>query len=176
MARLRGLALVVAACLLALGFRASAVSPVGATATAIRGTLSASHPVLTFKGRMHNPAPIPMASDPDPTVCLINCQLWSLQVATTSPFLLSLHNDNSSLDDGFNVYVFDPAGQQVASSTGIGSNGQAAVVRPTTKGTYTVAVTMTYAYDVASGYLGEARLMTGRSWSQVRCPTRAPCP
>jgi len=154
----------------------SAVPPVGASATPIAGTLSAARPVLTFTGQMHNPVPVPMVSNPDPTVCLVNCQLWSLTVATRSPFLVSVHNSNGSIEDGFDLYVYDPAGTQVASASGIGSNGQAVVVQPASAGTFTVAVTMTYAFDTDASYLGEARLMTGRSWQKPVCPTRRPCP
>jgi hypothetical protein len=173
------LALVTAAALAAcLTLPAAAVPPAGtASATAVPGgALSSAHPVLTFTGRMHNPAPVPMASDPDPTVCAVNCQLWSLKVSTKSPFLVSIHNGNDSIDDGFNLYVYDPAGEQVASASGIGSNGQAAEVHPASTGTYTVAVTMTYAYDVDSSYLGEARLMTVPSWDVPHCSTAKPCP
>src|SRR4051794_8649013 len=114
--------------------------------------LSAIHPVLDFSGRMHNPVPIPMASDPDPTVCVVNCQLWGLHVATDLPVLVSIHNGNGSIDDGFDLTVYDPSGKQVAAANGIGANGQAVVVHPASHGTYTVAVTMTYAYDVESRY------------------------
>jgi hypothetical protein len=176
---LRIVLLVVSALTVWLVLPASAVPPVGTNATlpiAAGRALSAPHPVLTFAGQMHNPAPVPMASNPDPTVCAIDCQLWSLAVATKSPFLVSVHNGTDSIDDGFNLYVYDPAGNQVASSAGIGSNGQAAVVQPTGPGAYTVAVTMTYAYDTDASYLGEARLMTPGNWDQVHCSTPKPCP
>lgn len=156
-----------------------AAGPVGTTppTPVARGqALSTSHPVLAFAGQMHNPAPVPMVSNPDPTVCAVDCQLWSLRVATSSPFLVSLHNASNSLDDGFNLYVYDPSGAEAASSAGIGANGQAAVVRPSGPGVYTIAVTMTYAYDVAAEYLGEVRMMTSRTWQQPRCPTARPCP
>jgi hypothetical protein len=171
--------LVVSALMVCLVLPASAVPPVGTNPTAtIAGgkALSPAHPVLTFAGQMHNPVPVPMASNPDPTVCAVDCQLWSLRVATSSPFLVSLHNGTDSIDDGFNLYVYDPSGAQIASSAGIGANGQAAVVKPTGNGVYTVAVTMTYAYDTDAGYLGEARLMTPGNWDQVRCPKSKPCP
>lgn len=115
MVRSRHIALVVGAVLMAgVGLPAAAVTPVGTTQPTpiARGQgLSAAHPLLAFAGQMHNPAPIPMASDPDPTVCAVDCQLWSLRVATNSPFLVSLHNTTSSIDDGFNLYVYDPAGR-----------------------------------------------------------------
>ncbi len=138
--------------------------------------LSTAHPVLKFAGRMHNPVPIPMASDPDPTACLVNCQLWTLRVSTGHPFLVAVHNATDSVDDGFDLSVYDPAGNQVASADGIGANGQAVVVHPGTHGDYTVAVTMTYAYDTDAGYLGEARVMSGRSWRAApRCRSAKPC-
>jgi hypothetical protein len=171
------LALLAAVVVGAAALPALAIDPVSTTAPqpiAHGIALSAGHPVLTFAGTMHNPAPIPMANDPDPTVCAVDCQLWSLQVATHQPFLASIHNGNSSIDDGFNLYVYDPAGNQVAASNGIGTNGQAAVVHPTSNGVYTIAITATYAYDVDAGYLGEARIMSGSSWDTPACAA-PPC-
>lgn len=161
-----------------LALPSGAAGPVGlqsATPIAHGQALSSAAPVLTFAGTMHNPAPLPMASNPDPTACVSDCELWSLKVATSSPFLVSIHNGNDSIDDGFDLSVYDPAGKQVASADGIGANGQAVAVHPTGDGTYTVAVTMTYAYDTTSHYLGEVRLMSGPSWSSVHCPSVKPC-
>lgn len=158
---------------------AAAVGPVGTSpAVPVAGgtPLSAAHPVLTWHGQMHNPVPLPMPSDPDPTVCAVNCQLWSLKVATASPFLVSVHNGTDSIDDGFDLSVYDGQGTRVADSSGIGANGQSAVVHPTGNGTYTVAVTMTYAFDTDASYLGEARVMTPPSWTVPRCTTPVPCP
>jgi hypothetical protein len=132
-------------------------------------TLSAQHPVLTFRGSMHNPTPLPTVSDPDPTVCVNMCELWSLKVHTAKRFLVSVHNGNSSIDDGFDLYVYDPSGKQVAASNGIGANGQAAAVTPTGNGTYTIAVTMTYAYDAQASYDGEVRLMSRPTWDVPKC-------
>jgi hypothetical protein len=153
----------------------SPASPTPPTPVAGGQALSAANPVLDFAGQMHNPAPLPTVSNPDPTVCTVDCQLWSLTVATSRPFLVSLHNTSSSVDDGFNLYVYDPSGQQVASSAGIGADGEAAAVTPTTQGVYTVAVTVTYAYDTDAGYLGEARIMSAPTWDQVRCASPPPC-
>jgi hypothetical protein len=163
---------------LALTVPAAAVGPVSTSAAVpvTGGALGAAHPVLTWHGQMHNPVPVPMASDPDPSVCAVDCQLWTLKVATASPFLVSVHNTTTSIDDGFNLYVYDPAGTQVGSSSGIGSDGQAAVVHPTGPGDYTVAVTMTYAFDTDASYLGEARLMTAPTWDPVRCARGRVCP
>jgi len=169
------LALLAAAVVGAAALPALAVPPVSPNPPQqVAGVLSAGHPVLTFNGTMHNPLPIPMANDPDPTVCAVDCQLWSLKVATHDPFLVAIHNANSSIDDGFNLYVYDPAGNQVATSNGIGSNGQAAAVHPTSEGSYTIAITATYAYDADAAYLGEARIMSGGSWDSPACAS-PPC-
>jgi hypothetical protein len=178
MARRLRWALLLAAALGGLALTpAVAVPPVTTSApTAVPGVLSPAHPVLTWQGQMHNPAPIPMASDPDPTVCAVDCQLWSLEVADATPFLVSLHNATQSIDDGFNLYVYGPAGDQVASSSGIGSNGQAALVQPAQQGTYTVAVTVTYAYDPDAAYVAEARRIAPSSWDVPHCAAANPCP
>lgn len=157
---------------------AVALSPVSTSAaTPVAGgvALSSGHPVLGFSGQMPNPTPLPTVSNPDPTVCTVDCQLWSLTVDTSRRFLVSIHNATTSIDDGFNLYVYDPAGNQVASSAGIGSNGQAAAVTPTSRGVYTIAVTVTYAYDANAGYVGEARLMTTPSWNVPKCASQPPC-
>src|SRR3954451_18277037 len=114
MGRSRRLAATVAALVIAVTLPAAAhappVGPVTPKPVAGGTALSAQRPVLRFAGQMHNPTPLPTVSDPDPTVCAVQCQLWSLTVHTKRPFLVSLHNDNSSIDDGFNLYVYDPAG------------------------------------------------------------------
>ena len=167
----------VGGCLVVPANATGPVSPHPAAQVEHGRALSASSPVLRFAGRMHNPVPIPMASDPDPTVCAVNCQLWTLKVSTGLPVLVSVHNATDSVDDGFDLYVYDPSGNQVASANGIGANGQAVAIHPTTRGNYTVAVTMTYAYDANAGYVGEARLMSGRSWRAApRCRSAKPCP
>lgn len=125
---------------------------------------------------MHNPVPLPMPSNPDPTLCAVNCQRWTLKVATSKPFLVSVRNGTDSIDDGFNLYVYDPAGTQIASGTGIGANGQAAEVRPTGNGDYTVVITMTYAFDTDASYLGEARIMAPPTWKLPLCQSPPPCP
>jgi hypothetical protein len=131
--------------------------------------LSTDRPVLTFSGAFENPTPLPMISDPDPTVCAIDCQEWLLNVQTTAPFLVSIKNPTGSIEDGLNLYVDDPSGQQVGSSEGVGSNGQAVAVHPSTNGRYRVIVTVTYQYDQKVRYLGEARLMASPSWTTPGC-------
>jgi len=166
------------AVVMAVAVPTGAVQPVaGAKPTPVAGGahLSAAHAVLTFAGEMHNPTPLPTVSNPDPTVCASECELWALHVGTAKPFLVSLHNASDSIDDGFNVYVYDPDGNEVAQSSGIGSNGQAAVVAPTGSGVYTIAVTVTYAYDANAHYLGEARVMARPSWRLPPCPKHRPC-
>jgi hypothetical protein len=179
MARSRRLSLTVCAVLLAAAVPAAGVVPPFSTAdptpVAKGAALSAHHPVLGFHGEMHNPTPLPTISNPDPTACVNQCELWSLKVQTAKPFLVSVHNGNSSIDDGFNLYVYDPSGQQVAASNGIGANGQAAAVTPSGNGIYTIAVTMTYAYDAKATYDGEARIMARPSWDVPRCKTAKPC-
>jgi hypothetical protein len=179
MAGSRRIALVAGAALLAAGLPAVATVPPVSTApptpVAHGAALSAKHPLLDFRGQMHNPTPLPTASDPDPTACVNQCELWSLKVQTAKPFLVSLHNGNSSIDDGFNLYVYDPAGNQVAASNGIGANGQAAAITPSGNGTYTIAVTMTYAYDAKSSYDGEVRIMSRPTWDVPRCQDGGAC-
>lgn len=178
MTRSRRLALGVGMLMAAAAIPAVAVPPVSPTSPtpiAHGAALSAKHPVLDFSGHMDNPTPLPTVSDPDPTVCVSQCQLWSVKVQTSKPFLVSVHNGNSSIDDGFNLYVYDPAGNQVASSNGIGSNGQAAEITPSGNGTYTIAVTVTYAYDAHASYDGEVRLMARPSWNVPRCKHQKPC-
>jgi hypothetical protein len=138
-------------------------------------SLSAHSPVLTFRGRFTNPTPLPVVSDPLPTGCAVNCDQWTLKSRTRRPFLVSIKNHNGSTNDGLNLFVSDPSGRQVASADGIGANGQAVVVPHPVRGTYTVQVTVTYAYDQVTAYRGEARVMAGRSCRQTssakkRCP------
>jgi hypothetical protein len=179
MVRSRRVALVAGAAMLAAAIPAVAqvrpVSTAPPTRVAQGVALSAQHPLLGFHGQMHNPTPLPTVSNPDPTACVNQCELWSLKVATSKPFLVSIHNGNSSIDDGFNLYVYDPSGDQVVASNGIGANGQAAVVTPSGNGVYTIAVTMTYAYDAQASYVGEARLMTRPTWDVPQCKSARPC-
>lgn len=155
---------------------ARAVSTQPPTPVAGGQPLSAGHRVLDFSGSFQNATPLPTVSNPDPTVCLPEfCQQWSLNVRTSSPFLASIRNTNQSIDDGLNLYVYDPAGNQVGSSTGVGSDGQAVAIHPDQLGTYRLVVTLTYAYDTDVAYQGEARIMTPPSWDVPSCATSAPC-
>jgi Lysyl oxidase len=177
MRRRRGTAIAVFAAALVLAGQALAgADPIPASPKAVAGgtPLSVSHPVLRFSGAFTNPTPLPAISDPDPTVCAFDCQEWTLNVATTESFLVSIKNKNGSIDDGLNLYVDDPSGQQVGSSEGVGSNGQSVAVKPATKGAYTIQVTVTYQYDPKVVYLGEARIMAPPSWKTPSCAS--PCP
>jgi hypothetical protein len=68
-------------------------------------------------------------------------------------------------DEGFDLYIYGPDRQLAAAANGIGANGQSAMVARPSPGTYTVMVTYTYAYDSGSAFVGEVRLMSGRSWT-----------
>ena len=163
----------------AVAVSASAVAPISAsqpTKIADGVALGRAHPVLNFKGAIPNIVPLPLARDPLPTACGSDCQEWTLNVATLEPFLVSLRNDLRSTNDGFNLYVFDPNGKQVASAAGIGADGQAVTVNPDLQGAFTVAVTMTYAFDPVPSYHGEVRLMAPGSWTGMQCRGPAPCP
>src|SRR2546423_4736442 len=128
---------------------AFAVAAVAEDAGAVAGgaALGPGHSVLTFSGTFDNPTPLPGVSDPDPTICASGCRQWRLTVNTTTPFLVSIKNPTGSLDDGLNLYVDDPSGQEVGSSAGVGSNGQAVAVTHPVKGVYRIVVTETYQYD-----------------------------
>jgi hypothetical protein len=151
-----------------------AVSKRIASKQGAKPALSKHHRVLRFNGQFTNPTPLPLVSNPLPAGCAVNCNKLSLPVRTTRPFLVSIKNHNGSMDDGLNLFVDDPSGKQVGSADGIGANGQAVTIQPPVKGTYTVEVTETYAYDATTKYRGEARIMSGRSWRHVRC-THSAC-
>ena len=90
-----------AALVLVLGAQsATAADPIGSSPKPVaHGTaLGSADPVLTFAGGFRNPTPLPTISDPDPTVCVFDCQQWRLTVATTHPFLVSIRNGNGSMD------------------------------------------------------------------------------
>jgi hypothetical protein len=48
-------------------------------------------------------------------------------------------------------------------------------VKPSGNGTYTIAVTMTYAYDATASYDGEVRVMARPSWHVPRCKGSTVC-
>jgi hypothetical protein len=179
--------------LMALAARpAVALNPVplgGSPQLVTGGPLSPAHPVLTFSQTFTAPTPLPLVSDPLPAVCSPTafCSEWSLPVATSSPFLVSIHNASPGFNsaDGFNLFVYGPDGQMLASADGIGADGQSVAIagdpakgssQPTPgPGTYTIAVTMTYAEDNTFTYRGEARLLTPPSWTLSPCHSAPPC-
>lgn len=139
---------------------ASATPPVAAvqpTPVANGASLRGPGGVLTFAGHIDNPTPT--AGNPDPTTCAAYCNEWTLRVATTRPVLVSIRTANGSVDDGFNLYVYDAAGNLVASSSGIGANGQSVRIAHPKAQTYLLVVTTTYAYDADAPYRGEARVL-----------------
>jgi hypothetical protein len=145
-------------------------TPVPATPPAQIGTLDHRHPLLGFTGAVINPTPLPVVSDPSPALCAIECQEYQFRdAAPGTPFLASIKNtvgaSSFNPNDGYDLYVYDPAGKLIGSSNGIGANGQAAMVQPDGPGTYTIVVAVTYAYDTGAGWLGEVRLITPRTWT-----------
>ncbi|HET9731967.1 MAG TPA: hypothetical protein VFP54_04760 [Acidimicrobiales bacterium] len=146
------------------------VTPVTATPPARIGTLDDGHPILTFTGSVGNQTPLPAVADPSPPACALFCQEYQFRdVARGTDFLAAVKNTAGGPtfdpNDGYDLYVYDPAGKLVGSSNGVGSNGQAALVTPTATGTYTVVVSVTYAYDPGAGWAGEVRLITPQTWT-----------
>jgi hypothetical protein len=142
------------------------------------GTLGAGHRVLRFTGALNNDTPVPLVSNPDPLVCATHCYEYSfVDHAAGAPMLVAVKSTitgpGGSFDDdeGYDLYVYGPAGKLVGDANGIGANGQAAEVAHPTAGRYTVVVTIVYAYDENAKYLGQVRLMRGASWQ----PRRATC-
>jgi hypothetical protein len=140
-----------------------APAPAHAEPTKI-GTLTRRHAVLTFKGGVDNPTPFPLVNPPVPVVCEVTCQSFTFKNTTNRPFLVSVKDTAGSTNNGWDLYVYDPSGATVGSANGIGANGQAVVIEKPIRGTYTIAVTFTYAYDATAAYKGEVRLMSGVSW------------
>src|SRR5690348_14265116 len=63
------------------------------------GTLSHSSPLLSFKGAINNPTPLPLVNSPTPFVCAAECQEFTFTSAGSVPFLVSIQN-NVTLPDG----------------------------------------------------------------------------
>lgn len=172
---LSGLAVALVGGLVLPTLAAPPVSPSAPTPIGHGVRLTAAHPVLTFAGEMPGVTPFSVRN-PDPTVCVRDCQYWSVQIALKQSFLVAIRAANPATSDEFNLYVYDPHGSQVASATGVGSDGQSAVVAPTATGTYTIAVTDTFASETNPGYRGEVRLMSRPTWAFPRCAGPQPCP
>jgi hypothetical protein len=134
-------------------------------------------PVLHFGASL--PASAPVVNNPDPVVCSTGCWEYTFSVprGSASPVLTAVKSTTTgpggtfNADQGFDLYVYGPDGRLAAAANGIGANGQSAEVARPAPGTYTVVVTYTYAYDSGSGFVGEVRLMSGRSWT----PPAATC-
>jgi len=156
----------------------SPLVPPSATPPAPIGTLTHTHPILTFAGAVDNPTPLPLVNEPIPIVCAVECTEFSFSAATSAPFIVAIHstipgpNGAFNPNDGFDLYLYGPNGMLVDAANGIGADGQALVVKAPAPGTYTIVVTFTYAQDPNAGYRGEVRLMTGSTWQPAGC-TRA---
>jgi hypothetical protein len=105
---------------------------------------------------------------PVPVVCTATCQSFTLTAATSMPFLVAVKDATASTNNGWDLYVYSPAGALVGAANGVGANGQAIAVDPATPGTYQIVVTFTYAEDPGAHYTGEARLMATSSWAPPR--------
>jgi hypothetical protein len=140
------------------------VPPPGSQEPADLGTLDATHPLLKFNGGVANPTPLPLVNPPAPVVCEVTCQAFTFNAITTAPFLVAVKDAAASQNNGWDLFVYGPAGRLVASANGIGANGQAVTVEHPTAGKYRIFVSFTYTYDPAGAYLGEVRLMTSPTW------------
>lgn len=146
------------------------VTPPSLTPPAQIGTLGPGSPVLVFSGAIDNPTPFPLVAPPMPVVCAVECREWRFNAPRPDPFLVSVKNTVTgaggtfNANDGFDLFVYGPAGTLVGAATGIGSNGQAITVSTPEPGAYTIVVSLTYAEDANAAYRGEVRLMSGSSW------------
>jgi hypothetical protein len=142
---------------------ASPLPPVGGAGSTI-GTLRQGGPILHFAGAVTNPTPLPLVNEPVPVVCAAMCQAFRFTAATTKAFLVSVRDATSSVDNGWDLYVYDPKGALAGAANGIGADGQAVAVDHAVRGVYQVIVTFTYAEDPGAHYTGEVRLTSGRVW------------
>ena len=143
---------------------AVAVPPVAPAGAPSIGTLGPRGPVLHFAGGVTNPTPFPLVNAPVPIVCAVTCQAFRFTTTTNRPFLVSVRDTSSSPNNGWDLYVYDPAGAVAGSANGIGADGQAVAVERARRGTYEAVVTYTYAEDPGARYRGEVRTMSGRDW------------
>ncbi|MDQ1373787.1 MAG: hypothetical protein QOJ09_1125, partial [Actinomycetota bacterium] len=134
------------------------------TPPAAIGDLSAARPVLTFHGAVGNSTPIPLVSSPVPVLCEATCKEFTFGNDASAPFLVSVRDTQHSTNDGFDLFVYDPAGNLVDAANGIGADGQAVAVKEPKAGTYTVVVAFTYEYQPDAAYDGEVRRMAAGSW------------
>ena len=158
-----------------LGVPGPPVVPVPVSPPTNLGALDPAHPILDFQGSLTNPTPLPLVGNPSPEICAAECAEYQFTVpqgvaAAGKQFLAAIQNSvpgpNGTFNpnDGFDMYVYNPAGMLIASDNGIGANGQSSVISPGTAGVYTLVVTATYAEDSGAGWNGEIRLMTPTTW------------
>lgn len=151
--------------------------PVGTARPTAIGTLDRAHPVLGFSGAVDNPTPLPLVDSPFQPVCTAGCQEFTFTAHAGTPFLVAIKSTVTgpggtfNANDGFDLYLYSPAGALVGSANGIGSNGQSVSETQPVSGTYTIEVNFTYAEDPDAGYRGEVRLMSGAAWQ----PAPATC-
>jgi hypothetical protein len=142
----------------------SPVVPPTLTPPSAIGALTAASPILTFQGAVGNSTPIPLVSSPVPVVCEVTCKEFTFTTDGSAPFLVSIRDTKHSTNDGFDLFVYDPAGALVGAGNGIGADGQALRVDSPKRGTYTIAVTFTYEYEPDATYDGEVRRIANGSW------------
>jgi hypothetical protein len=152
------------------------VAPPSTTPIQKLGTVDSKTPLLKFGASL--PASAPIVNNPDPAVCAIGCWEYSVDVpAHSAPFLVAIKSTTTgpggtfNADEGFDLYAYGPDQKLAAAANGIGANGQSVELASPTAGTYTIVVTYAYAYDTATGFQGEVRLMRGPTWS----PAAATC-
>ena len=152
------------------------VTPESSSPVQAIGTVNSTTPLLNFNASL--PSTAPEVNNPDPFVCAIGCWEYSFTApANSAPVLVSIKttttgpNGSFNADEGFDLYVYGPDNQLAAAANGIGANGQSVELSSLTAGRYTIVVTYTYAYDTATGFVGEVRLMAGSTWT----PAAATC-
>jgi len=127
------------------------------------GTLGPDHSVITWNGGpFSEPGGLPGASNPLPQVCSANCERHTIDIefpASTwarprDGVLIAIKH--SDPDDGLNLYVDDPTGQQVGQSNGFDSDGQSVFLAHPANGVYTIIVNATELANSHVTYVGQA--------------------
>jgi hypothetical protein len=160
-----------ALCLLAVPAHAGLTPPLGLPVappsrhTTRIGSLTATHRVVRFHGGIPDHGGVPLVAPPVTPVCVATCRAFSFVNRTTDPFLVQLRDTAKSQDNGWNLYVYGPDRHLIGAANGIGADGQAVEVSPSTAGVYTIQVTFTYAYSASAAYRGEVRSMAPGSWT-----------
>src|SRR5581483_6170589 len=140
------------------------VTPPSPTPPTPIGHLAPATPLLTFHGGVTNPTPLPLVNNPVPVVCAVTCEEFTFTADQGVPFLVSVRDTHHSPNDGFDLSVYGPDGRLVNAANGIGADGQAIQVNNPPAGTYTIAVTFTYAENTDAAYDGEVRRLAGSTW------------